>query len=170
MASSAAAAASSSASGRPARRPVAPPRASAAVKGDASRAHVFDVRVYYEDTDFTGAVYHANYLKFFERAREHLLGPDHLVNLYDELGFGFVVYKAQLTYKAAAHYGDVLEIWTSPSVESGFRVSFDQVVRKKGGDGTPMVIGYIEMVCVDKENQIVELPPIVTSEMQRFME
>ena len=46
-------------------------------------AHVHTVRVYYEDTDFSGVVYHANYLKYCERAREHLLGivGDHALGL-----------------------------------------------------------------------------------------
>ena len=52
----------------------------------------FSVQIYYEDTDHSGLVYHANYLKYFERAREHLLGTDELVRLLAEEGKGFVVY------------------------------------------------------------------------------
>ena len=44
------------------------------------------VQIYYEDTDHSGLVYHANYLKYFERAREHLLGVDELVRLLKEDG------------------------------------------------------------------------------------
>ena len=62
----------------------------------------FSVRVYYEDTDHSGVVYHANYLKYFERAREHLLGVDELVALWNEQGVGFVVYRADITYKKGA--------------------------------------------------------------------
>ena len=45
-------------------------------------SHVLDIQIYYEDTDFSGVVYHANYLRFFERAREHILGADELVRLW----------------------------------------------------------------------------------------
>ena len=51
--------------------------------------HIHRVQIYYEDTDHSGAVYHANYLKYFERAREHLLGTDELVRLWDVDGIGF---------------------------------------------------------------------------------
>ena len=53
--------------------------------------HAHPVQIYYEDTDLSGVVYHANYLKYFERAREHLLGPTELARLYNEDGIGVVV-------------------------------------------------------------------------------
>ncbi len=56
--------------------------------------HEHRVQIYYEDTDHSGLVYHANYLKYFERAREHMLGLAELRRLYDEDGVGFVVYDA----------------------------------------------------------------------------
>ena len=39
-------------------------------------AHRHEIQIYYEDTDHSGVVYHANYLKYFERAREHMLGVE----------------------------------------------------------------------------------------------
>ena len=54
-------------------------------------------RVYYEDTDFSGYVYHANYLKFFERGREELLGVEKLQELFKK-GLHFVVAKIQISY------------------------------------------------------------------------
>jgi acyl-CoA thioesterase FadM len=68
--------------------------------------HCFPVRVYYEDTDHSGLVYHANYLKFFERAREHWLGIELLLKLAREEGIGFVVYRAEVTYREGARFGD----------------------------------------------------------------
>lgn len=64
--------------------------------------HVHAVQVYYEDTDLSGAVYHANFLKYFERAREHLLGPDELVRLWRDAGIGFVVYRCELRFREPA--------------------------------------------------------------------
>ena len=58
--------------------------------------HRFSIHIYYEDTDHSGVVYHANYLRFFERAREHMFGIQALVDLYKNDGIGFVVYQAQM--------------------------------------------------------------------------
>ena len=73
-----------------------------------SSPHVHSVQIYYEDTDHSGLVYHANYLRYFERAREHIFGVDELVRLYAEEGIGFVVYKAEVTFKAGAVFGDTV--------------------------------------------------------------
>ena len=65
------------------------------------------VQIYYEDTDHSGLVYHANYLKYFERAREHLLGVGELVKL-GEAGLGFVVYRCELSFKQDVYRGETL--------------------------------------------------------------
>jgi tol-pal system-associated acyl-CoA thioesterase len=126
--------------------------------------HVHLVRIYYEDTDFSGAVYHANYLRYMERAREHLLGPDDLRRLWDDDGIGFVVYKAELTFREPARFGDVLEIRTTPSRESDWRAVFKQDVWRQGGKG-PLVEGRVELVCVDRANKLVPLPQRVRAAM-----
>lgn len=125
-------------------------------------AHIHRVQVYYEDTDHSGAVYHANYLKYFERAREHLLGTDKLVRLLREDGIGFVVYKANLTYRRAAGFGDTIEIHTTVTKGSDYRLSFQQNVHRPDDDEL-LVEGIIELVCVNSDNELVPLPPSVTS-------
>ncbi|MSP56488.1 MAG: YbgC/FadM family acyl-CoA thioesterase [Myxococcales bacterium] len=124
--------------------------------------HVFDFRIYYEDTDHSGLVYHANYLKYFERAREHVLGADELVRLYREDGLGFVVYKAELVYKEGARFGDVLQVRTRVVVESDYRAIFFQSVWKPDG-AKPMVEGQIQLVCVNRDNKLVRLPKGVSA-------
>jgi len=121
---------------------------------------VYPVQIYYEDTDFTGVVYHANYLKYFERAREHLLGVDVLVKLYEEKGIGFVVYKAELTYKEGAVHGDHLEVRTTARLESTYRAIFDQEIFRAGTDKL-MVKGEVHLVCVDQNKKLVPLPEVV---------
>ena len=129
-------------------------------------AHIHRVQIYYEDTDHSGAVYHANYLKYFERAREHLLGPEELVRLYAEEGIGFVVYKAELRYRRGARHGDRLEIRTIPSLGSPYRAVFQQSVWKDG-EG-PMVEGTVELCCVDLKGRPVALPDSVVDGMKRW--
>jgi len=125
--------------------------------------HIHRVEIYYEDTDVSGLVYHANYLKYFERAREHLIGRPVLVSLLEDQGIGFVVYKASMTFKKGAKLGDVLEIRTTAERTSPWRVSFVQNVwRVTPGtnDDQPLVEGLIEMVCVDAEHKLVQLPEL----------
>ena len=67
-------------------------------------------QIYYEDTDFTGFVYHANYLKYFDRAREILVGIDALRDLHGRSGAHFVVVNIDIRYLAPARFGDLLTI------------------------------------------------------------
>ncbi len=127
--------------------------------------HVHPVQIYYEDTDFSGVVYHANYLKYFERAREHLLGVDELVKLYRDTGIGFVVYKAELTYKEGAVFGDTLEIRTTVRAESEYRAVFVQQVWRPGGRSA-LVEGLVQLVCVNREKQLVPLPASVLARLK----
>ncbi len=122
------------------------------------------VQIYYEDTDHSGVVYHANYLKYFERAREHLLGTDALVRLFRDEGIGFVVYKASLTYKLGAMFGDVIEVRTTTTQSSDYRLEFQQDVYR---DDELLVAGSVELVCVDRDRQLVALPISVTSRLPR---
>lgn len=122
-----------------------------------SAMHVLDVDVYYEDTDFSGVVYHANYLRFMERGREHALGREELVRLYRDEGVGFVVYRAELTFKEGAVFGDTLEVRTTGREESAYRAIFHQPVHRKR-DGKLLVDGEVHLVCVNRHQQLVPLP------------
>jgi acyl-CoA thioester hydrolase len=101
------------------------------------RCHVMQVRVYYEDTDFSGVVYHANYLRFMERGRTNylrLLGADqHALFAETEReapGFAFVVRSMQLEYLKPAKMDDVLDIVTSPHEVKGASIMLTQQVRR----------------------------------------
>ncbi len=119
--------------------------------------HTHMIRIYYEDTDLSGLVYHANYLRYFERAREHVIGPKELCRLWDEDGVGFVVYRANLKFKEGARLGDELEIRTQVSSESEYRAIFKQSVWKPGASSS-MVVGEIHLVCVDRDGKLIKLP------------
>jgi len=97
--------------------------------------HVMSVRVYYEDTDFSGMVYHASYLRFMERGRTNylrLLGADQRA-LFEETekeapGFAFVVRSMQIEFRKAARMNDVLEVITTPHEVRGASITLDQRV------------------------------------------
>ncbi len=120
--------------------------------------HVFTVQIYYEDTDHSGLVYHANYLKYFERAREHLLGVKELLRLLNEDGIGFVVYKCEMTFKEGAVFGDNLEIRSTPKIESEYRIAFEQNVYRAD---KLLVLGTVHMVCIDQQKKLVRIPASV---------
>jgi acyl-CoA thioester hydrolase len=119
--------------------------------------HSFEVQVYYEDTDFSGVVYHPNYLRYFERAREHVLGAGELVRMWRDEKKGFVVYKATQQFKEGAVFGDLLEIRSTVRMESEYRVLFEQRAHRKA-DGKLLVEATIEMVCIDGARQPVPIP------------
>lgn len=120
--------------------------------------HEHSVQIYYEDTDHSGVVYHANYLKYFERAREHMLGVRELRRMLEEDGVGFVVYKAELTYKKGAVFGDTVAIRTRVTAESEYRAVFRQDACR--GDEL-LVEGVLHLVCVDRDKKLTPLPTSV---------
>lgn len=128
--------------------------------------HSHPVQVYYEDTDFTGVVYHANYLRYFERAREHLLGVQELVRLYAETGIGFVVYKADLAFKEGAVHGDLLEIRTRVEVASEYRLLFHQSVWRQGRG--PLVDAVLQLCCVDRQRRLTPVPTHILEAVRAF--
>ena len=99
--------------------------------------HHMQVRVYYEDTDFSGIVYHANYLRFMERGRTNhlrLMGADQHA-LFAEAqaetpGFAFVVRSMQIDFLRPARMDDLLDIVTWPVVVSGASITLAQEVRR----------------------------------------
>jgi len=119
--------------------------------------HLFDVPVYYEDTDHSGFVFHANYLRYFERAREHALGTQELARLWRDEGIGFVVHKVAMAFKDGAVFGDVIEIRSTGRIESDYRVTFDQKAHRKG-DGKLLVEATFELVCLDRARRLVPIP------------
>lgn len=104
------------------------------------------VRVYYEDTDLSGAVYHANYLRYFERAREHFIGQPRLLELLEQ-GVGFVVYRCDMEFRTAARLGDELTVRTTMKRISDYRAEFIQNVHR-AGENAPIVRGRVELVAV----------------------
>jgi acyl-CoA thioester hydrolase len=106
--------------------------------------HVLAVRVYYEDTDFTGIVYHANYLRYMERGRTNylrLIGADHRA-LFEATereapGFAFVVRSMTLDYLKPARMDDILSVITEPQVVKGASITVRQRVMR----GDELLVG-----------------------------
>jgi acyl-CoA thioester hydrolase len=111
-------------------------------------AHRWPVRVYYEDTDVSGVVYHANYLKWFERARTEWLRARGLQqeNLLREFGIAFTVANIELDYLRPARLDDALEILTVVSEIRRASLGFAQTLLR----GTELLArARVRVACVD---------------------
>lgn len=119
--------------------------------------HVFPVRVYYEDTDAGGVVYHANYLRFAERGRTEMLrgvGIDQL-ELMQREGLAFIVRRCAVDFLKPARLDDALEVHTRVLSAKGARVEAEQVVKRQGDDIARL---SLQIACVDRQGRPQRLP------------
>ena len=89
----------------------------------------FFLKIYVEDTDFQGFVYHANYIKFFERARSDFLSNNNISQeQHRNDGFVFVVKKIEIDYLTTSKLGDTLIVQSSVYKKSNARMIFNQKI------------------------------------------
>lgn len=119
-------------------------------------SHQFSLRVYYEDTDFGGIVYYANYLKFIERARSEWvreLGIDQIA--MKEGGIVFAVRSVEAEYLSPAKYDDMLQVVTTPERITGARMVLWQEVRR---GGELLFTARVTIVCINDAGGAARLP------------
>jgi acyl-CoA thioester hydrolase len=126
------------------------------------------VRVYYEDTDSGGVVYHSNYLNFMERARTEWLrslGFEQTV-LKDELGVLFVVHQLAITYQSPAKFNDALSVECYLIKMGRSTLAFEQIIKRDAQILTKATVG---LVCVDA-NQFkpVSIPSQIKAKMEKL--
>jgi len=95
---------------------------------------VWPIRVYYEDTDSGGVVYHSNYLNFMERARTEwlrALGFDQTI-LKDSMGVIIVVHSLSITFKKPAYFNDMLQVNCSLSKVGYSSIEMSQNIQREG--------------------------------------
>lgn len=117
------------------------------------REHRLPVRVYYEDTDFTGLVYHANYVRYFERGRSdclRLMGVGHAELLDHDEPMAFVVSKMELTFLKPARIDDQLVVRTWYEAVKGPRLLIRQEVAR--GDDI-LCRAAVEVVCIHMDGR-----------------
>lgn len=124
------------------------------------RSHSLNIRVYYEDTDFSGNVYHAAYLHFFERARTEFLRAEgiHHSELAKD-GIAFAVRSMQIEFERAAHIDDLLTVETTLAEISGAKLVLDQAI----GRGGELVAKARVVVVAIKQGKAVRLPKAVAA-------
>jgi acyl-CoA thioester hydrolase len=130
-----------------------------------SPIHHFPVQIYYEDTDFSGVVYHPNFLKYFERAREHVIGAEHLNKLWQVEDLGFAVYRSDMLCHDGVEFSEIIDVRTQFYFESKYRTVWQQSIWRPGGQ-KPAVTATIEMVCMNKQRQLVPMPASLIAKLQ----
>ena len=119
--------------------------------------HEFRVRVYYEDTDMAGIVYHANYLKFIERARSDWvrgMGIDQNA-LREHEGVVFVIRRIEADFRASARFDDELVVQTRVQSVGGVRLVLHQEVQRAG---EALFTAEVTLVSMTLDGQPTRLP------------
>jgi acyl-CoA thioester hydrolase len=129
-----------------------------------SKAHRIQVRVYYEDTDFSGAVYHAAYLHFFERGRTEFLRAEgiHHFELAED-GIAFAVRSMEIDFPRAARIDDLLVVDTAVLEVSGVRLTLDQSIER----GDELIARAKVVVVAVKDGKATRLPKAVIAAFSR---
>ena len=128
--------------------------------------HVLPVRIYYEDTDAGGVVYHANYLKYCERARSDCL---RLLGIHQQQfdGMGFVVRRMVCDFISPARLDDLVEIETRFLARAGARLELDQqvVLEKKA-----LFKAVVTVALIDARGRPKRLPRELAAKLESLSE
>jgi acyl-CoA thioester hydrolase len=121
--------------------------------------HRLPIRVYYEDTDFGGIVYYANYLKFIERGRSEWvreMGIDQVAMKHDE-GLVFAVRRVEADYNSPARYDDELVVTTAVETVTGARLVVRQTVERAG---EVLFSALVTIVAINEAGAPARLPAV----------
>jgi acyl-CoA thioester hydrolase len=132
--------------------------------------HLFNIRVYYEDTDFSGYVYHASHVRFIERARTEMLrelGLQQRALLEGEAGAGFffVVRALELDFRRPAMMDDLLTVETRLVAIGGASITFAQRILR--GD-EPLILAKVTIAAVEN-GRAHRLPADVRAKFETFL-
>ncbi len=135
-----------------------------------NNTHFFQIRVFYEDTDFTGIVYHANYLKFAERGRTNflrLLGINHSELINAKESKYFVVYKMNTKFLGSSTIDDLLEVRSNFISVEGIRLKINQDIfnnQKK------VFSADIEFALLNKDAKPLKFPNDMKLKIKKYLE
>lgn len=129
-----------------------------------------DVRIYYEDTDAGGVVYHANYIKYLERARtEFFRSRGFYVAELARAGFVFPVVRLEVDFKAPALHDDLLSITTVPVRVGGSCFVLSQKILRKD-NGKLLVDGMVTLACINSAMKARRIPQEIRSMLEGHMD
>jgi acyl-CoA thioester hydrolase len=134
------------------------------------KTHVFPVRVYYEDTDFSGVVYHANYLRFMERGRSEflrLIGAGHQGMLAVAEPLVWAVRRMRVDFVRPARVEDALTVRTRVIALAGARLRLDQAVMR--GEET-LIEAEVEVCTITLDGRPRRVPDSTRPKLEIFLE
>lgn len=134
------------------------------------RTHFLPVRIYYEDTDFSGVVYHANYLRYFERGRSdylRLAGVSHTELLEGVAPTAFAVNRITLDFVRPARIDDALVVASSYDRVKGPRIFISQTLRR--GEET-LATAAVEACCIALNGRPKKPPVLLLQRLQPYLE
>ncbi len=124
--------------------------------------HRLRAKVYLEDTDAQGIVYHANYLKYCERSRTEILGQyGYSLGEMQARGYLFVVFEMRLRFMKPARLHDELEVVTTCERTSDYRVVFHHKVYRlpvASAADDPLFVADAQVAAIDPQGELQELP------------
>ena len=132
------------------------------------REHQLPVRIYYEDTDFTGMVYHANYLRYFERGRSdffRMVGISHTALLEAPEPTAFTIVRIELDFRKAARVDDGLLVRTTYDAVKGPRLMVSQRITR--GDDL-IAEAQVQAVCISMEGRAKKPPPAMVELLRPY--
>ena len=132
--------------------------------------HFFQIRVFYEDTDFTGIVYHANYLKFAERGRTNflrLLGINHSELMNASEPKYFVVYKMNTKFLGSSTIDDLLEVRSNFLGIKGVRLKINQDIFN---NEKKVFSADIEFALLNKDAKPLKFPDDMKLKIKKYLE
>lgn len=131
--------------------------------------HVLPVRIYYEDTDVSGIVYHANYLRYMERGRSDFLriaGVHHLVMMEGEQRLAWTLRRITLDYARPARLDDLVQVHTRYVEMAGARLTAAQSIRR--GDDV-LAQGRIEAAVITLDGRPRRIPAEIVQRLKPYL-
>ena len=127
-----------------------------------SKYFKYKFKIYYEDTDAGGIVYHANYLKYFERARSEAIYSLGLTNtnLQKDHDTLIIVKSCNIDYKKPAKFEDELEIISSVLTKTKTSFTMKQIIKKHE---ELISEATVQLVTVNKEGKPIKIPEILNN-------
>jgi len=132
------------------------------------KVHILPIRIYYEDTDLSGVVYHANYLRFMERGRSeyfYALGVK-VAGLDDPEPTAWALRKVELEYIRPARVGDLVEVHTKATALTGVRMTAEQTITCRGN---VLTRGFVEACIMTLAGKPRRIPAEIRDKLQPFL-
>jgi len=133
------------------------------------KVHILPIRIYYEDTDLSGIVYHANYLRYMERGRTeffHAAGIERLAKLEGPDGFAWTLRKVAVNYLRPARLGDMIEVHTRGTSLTVARMTAEQDIYC---NGQQLTHGTVEACIITLAGRPLRIPQETRDKLSRFL-